>query len=86
MDIRDQVGANLRRIRLLRGLSQETLAFEAGIAPSFLSQIENGKRSATITTLDLLAKALRIQIIELFAAPEIVPKGLPRGKRSTRKS
>lgn len=66
MDIRERVGANLRRIRRTSGMSQEVLAHRAGIAPSFLSQIENGKRSPTITTLDAIAGALNIQIVDLF--------------------
>lgn len=81
MDIRITVGKNLRRVRLERGLSQETLAAEAGIAPSFLSQIENGKRSATVTTLDVLAKALKTPIVEFFTVPFTVSRGLPRGRR-----
>lgn len=82
MDVRVIVGKNLRRVRLERGFSQETLAAEAGIAPSFLSQIENGKRSATITTLDMLAKALRTPIVGFFTAPSLMPKGLPRGRKT----
>ena len=82
MDVRVTVGGNLRRARLARGLSQEALAAEAGIAPSFLSQIENGKRSATITTLDVIAKALQMPIVDFFAAPAAAPKGLPRGRRT----
>ncbi len=62
-------------------MSQETLAAESGIASSFLSQIENGKRSATITTLDVLVKALNVKIVELFADISETPKGLPRGRR-----
>jgi transcriptional regulator with XRE-family HTH domain len=81
MDIRELVGSNLKRLRLERGISQETLAAEAGIASSFLSQIENGKRSATITTLDILTKTLNVNIIELFSELSEIPKGLPRGRR-----
>lgn len=81
MDIRVLVGANLRRARLERGLSQEDLAYEAGIAPSFISQLENGKRSATVTTLDVLAKALRIAVVDFFAVAGSKPKGLPRGRK-----
>lgn len=47
-------------------MSQETLSHRAGIVPSFLSQIENGKRSPTITTLDALAGALDTSIITFF--------------------
>lgn len=68
MDIKVLVGINLRRMRLERGFTQESLAYEAGIAPSFLSQIETGKRAPTVTTLDVLAKAMKMPIVEFFAS------------------
>lgn len=67
MDIRRLVGKNLRRLRLARGLTQEGLAHDADVAPSFLSQIENGKRSPTVTMLQTLADALGASVIEFFA-------------------
>ena len=66
MDIRKVVGANIRKVRTARAISQEALAHDAGIAPSFLSQIENGKRSPTVTTLAALAQALGVRITEFF--------------------
>lgn len=48
-------------------MSQEALSHRAGLAPSFLSQIENGKRSPTITTLAALAGALNVEVVEFFA-------------------
>jgi transcriptional regulator with XRE-family HTH domain len=82
MDVRRVVGRNLKRARLERGLSQEALAHDAQIAPSFLSQIENGIRSPTITKLQDLATTLRIPIVEFFAESKATPgKGLPRGRR-----
>ncbi len=76
------MGRNLRRLRLERGLSQERLAYDADIAPSFISQIENGKRSPTVTLLSDLAKTLRVPIVEFFdegiTSP---PKELPRARR-----
>lgn len=83
MDVRKLVGRNLRRLRLERGLTQEGLAHDADIAPSFISQIENGKRSPTVTLLDTLAKTLRAPIVEFFTETEPSPiKGLPRGRRT----
>lgn len=35
---------NIKRLRLQKNLSQETLAEKADISPSFLSDIENGKK------------------------------------------
>ena len=83
MDIRRVVGRNVRRLRLDRGLSQEALAHDADITPSFLSQIENGKRSPTVTLLHALATALRLPIVEFFnEKKETTRKGLPRGRRT----
>lgn len=80
-DIRHTVGRNLRRLRLERGLTQEALAHDADIAPSFISQIENGRRSPTVTLLQDLATALRTPIVEFFSDAKAVPRGLPRGRR-----
>lgn len=76
------MGQNLRRLRLDRGLSQESLAHDAGVAPSFLSQIENGKRRFTITLLHALATALRTPITEFFVEGKLpFSEALPRGRR-----
>ena len=83
MDIRRAVGKNLQRVRLERGLSQEALAHDARIAPRYLSQIENGSRSPTITKLQDLASTLTIPIVEFFAESKLSPaRGLPRGRRT----
>ena len=82
MDVRRLVGRNLRGLRLDRGLSQEQLAHDADITPSYLSQIESGKRNPTVTLLQVLATALRTPIVELFADEKpTTAKGLPRGRR-----
>lgn len=87
MDVRRVVGRNLRRVRLERGLSQEALAHDAGSTPSFVSQIESGTRSPTITKLNDLATALRVPITEFFAEIKAAPlKGLPRGRRKRQAS
>ncbi len=60
MDIRKQVGRNVRRYRLERDWSQEELAFEAGVHQTYLSGVENGTRNPTITVLKKLADALGV--------------------------
>ncbi|MCH9034289.1 MAG: helix-turn-helix transcriptional regulator [Planctomycetes bacterium] len=60
MEIRKQVGGNVRRYRLERDWSQEQLAFEAGIHQTYLSGVENGTRNPTITVLKKLADTLRV--------------------------
>ena len=58
MDIRRQVGRNLKRIRKERGWSQEELAFESGLHRTYISGIERGIRNPTITVIYKIADAL----------------------------
>jgi len=56
-----------RRVRKLRGqLTQGELAHRAGISPGFLARIERGLQDPTLTTIEKLAKALRIKPGQLF--------------------
>jgi transcriptional regulator with XRE-family HTH domain len=52
------VAANVRRARIEAGLSQEQLAYEAGVDRTYVSQVERRKRNVTITVLARLAAAL----------------------------
>jgi DNA-binding XRE family transcriptional regulator len=58
----------LRVWREHRGLTVKALAEEAGVAQSYLSQIETGKRTGTVETLSKLAAVLRTTIDDLVAA------------------
>jgi transcriptional regulator with XRE-family HTH domain len=61
-------GKVLRAIRCERGLSQESLALEAGIQRNYVSLIERGVNQPTITIIFKLAAALEMkpsQVIEL---------------------
>jgi transcriptional regulator with XRE-family HTH domain len=51
-------GARLRAMRLERGLTQEQLAESAELHPTFISNIERGYSSPTLSTLLRLADAL----------------------------
>lgn len=55
----------LRVWREYRGLTIKALAEEAGVASSYLSQIETGKRAGTVETLGRLAAILRTTIDDL---------------------
>ena len=60
------VGREVRRLREAKGWSQPKLAVEAGVAVSGVSQIENGKRNPNSGTLLKLAKALDVDVADLF--------------------
>ena len=59
-------GANLRRLRLAKGFTQEQLANELGIEISQISRIERGVINTSITTLYSISKVLNVDISELF--------------------
>lgn len=52
------IGKELKRVRELSGLSQESLALEANVDRSFLSKLERGVRQPTLTVIFKLCDAL----------------------------
>ena len=56
--IRAAFAAVLKDLRTQRGLSQESLAAEAGYDRTYVGQIERSEKSITVVTLFQLAKAL----------------------------
>lgn len=59
-------GQKIAQLRKDRGLTQADLAFETSISTSYMSAIENGITDSTISTAKRVAKALEIDINELF--------------------
>jgi transcriptional regulator with XRE-family HTH domain len=53
-------GAVLRELRKERGLSQETLAFESGYHPTYIGQLERGRKNPSLQTIVSLAKVLSV--------------------------
>jgi transcriptional regulator with XRE-family HTH domain len=61
MHIREVFARNLRKARNAKGLSQEALAYEAGIDRTYISALERGIYSATIDMVGKLAAVLEIE-------------------------
>ena len=68
-----ELGERLRAIRVLRRRTLKDVATAAGVSESFVSQVERGRTSASVATLQRLSAALGIEVSDLFAAD-----GLPR--------
>jgi transcriptional regulator with XRE-family HTH domain len=66
-DWRRIVGANIRRLRTARGLSQEQLAFEAKIHLTYMGGIERGTRNPSLLVIVRIAKALSARPAELLS-------------------
>jgi transcriptional regulator with XRE-family HTH domain len=61
-----EVGAGIRRLRQAQGWTGAQLAVYAGMAPSAISQIETGRRSPNAGSLEKIAKALKVEVVDLF--------------------
>jgi transcriptional regulator with XRE-family HTH domain len=82
------MGATLRQYRQQRRLSHKALAARMGIRPSYISEIELGKRNIAVLMLLRLARALDIPLAWLLAqldphatlAPAVTAEPLPAWK------
>jgi len=62
----DTFAANMRRIRIDRGLSQERLAHAAELNPTHVAKIERSEREPGVRTISKLAVALQVSAADLF--------------------
>ena len=63
------IGPRLRALRRDRGLTLQALSATTGISVSGLSRLESGKRRPTLELLIPLARAHRVALDQLIAAP-----------------
>ena len=61
-----QFGENVRRAREAKGMSQESLASEAGLHRTHISLIERAGRVIRLNTLEELCRALEAQPEDLL--------------------
>ena len=72
-DLRAILSRNIRTLRSYRKLSQADFAEKVNISIPFLSDIENGKKWVSPTTLAKMADALNIEAYELLKPETIIP-------------
>jgi len=61
------VGERIRVLRKKRGLTLQQFGEKAGISTSYLSQIENARTNVNLTTLQRIASALQVPLVDLFS-------------------
>lgn len=76
-EARRRIAANVRRLRMERGLSQEGMAELADFHRTYVSQLERCVTNISIDGLERLAMALGVDIIALL---EINPMSTNAGK------
>jgi len=83
MDLRLQVGLNVRRVRNAKGWSQEELAFRSGLHRTYVSGVERGARNPTVLVIGRLADTLGVPPAHLLRP---LPKGLKQTTGKVRDS
>lgn len=73
----------LKELRIARDLTLKGVAERCGLSVSYLSDIERGRTTPTLNTLEAIAQALGLSIIDLLSgvdfAGELTDASLPSG-------
>ena len=83
MNIRRQIGLNLRRLRLARNMPQQKIALEVDMSLSYLSNIERGKANPSVDLIGRIADALGVPPSEFLvpvSVKDVLAKNLKRGR------
>ena len=66
LNVKNFVGQKIKRWRLEQNITQEQLAHRLDLSQGYINQIENGKRSFTLETLQKVAGVLGIPLSDIF--------------------
>jgi transcriptional regulator with XRE-family HTH domain len=67
------IGKRLYELREAKSLTQDALGKRIGLAPSRISQVENGHAIPSLAVLERWAKALDLELYQLFFAGDGKP-------------
>jgi transcriptional regulator with XRE-family HTH domain len=67
MSLRVVLAKNIRSLRKERGLSQESLADEAGLHRTYIGSVERAERNVSIDNIEKISKALKVSGARLLS-------------------
>ena len=79
------IGKRLRELREAKGLSQGDVADRTGLLRIYIAHVENGHRAPSLQALEKWAKALDVDLYQLFvvghgeAEAPVLPEKIPGG-------
>ena len=62
----ERLAMRLKRLRKVRKMTQEQLAGRAGLTRGYVARLETGRHDPALSTLEKLAKALRVKVADLL--------------------
>jgi DNA-binding XRE family transcriptional regulator len=65
-DVNARFGLRLRELRCTQNMTQLRMAVDFGIDRSFISDVERGRKSISLPTLEILALGLNLSLSDLF--------------------
>ena len=66
MDILKDFGGRIKELRIQKGLSQEELAYLAGVHRTYIGAVERGEKNISLKNIKKVADALNIKVAEIF--------------------
>lgn len=70
MGLASTFGENVRKERRAKGITLEALAYDVGLAYSYVGELERGRRNPTLKVVERIARALGRDPIELLDSSE----------------
>lgn len=61
-----KLGANIKKIRLVKKMSQGDLCRKLSVDRAYMSNVENGKKNPTLVTITRIADALNVSLDTLL--------------------
>lgn len=65
-DLLKKFGANLKRLRESKGMSQEELCFKSGLSKNQIGNIERGEVNTTLSSLYAISVALEMNLKDVL--------------------
>ncbi|GIO38826.1 hypothetical protein J41TS12_36870 [Paenibacillus antibioticophila] len=66
-DLRSEFGKRVRELRAISGMTQEALAYRAGLDRTYLSGVERGERNVSLLNIEKIATALQVSVGYIFS-------------------
>jgi transcriptional regulator with XRE-family HTH domain len=83
-DARGSFGRKVRALRERLGISQEELAYRAGLHRTYVGDVERGERNISLLNIVQIAAALEVppsELLQDLPTQKVVPAGSIQGKK-----